>query len=357
METLPVETFLQQAREYPVLDVRTPAEYLHGHIPGAVNLPLFSNEERSVVGTLYKQKGRERALLEGLDLVGPRMRSIVEQALRIQHECSDPGISSSPLVPLETPLLVHCWRGGMRSGSIAWLLRLYGFRIRTLEGGYKRFRNHILETFEKPRSYVILGGKTGSGKTKIIAALRAAGEQVVDLEKLANHQGSAFGHLGKGTQPTEEHFQNRLGFQLDNLDDRRRIWLEDESRTIGRIALPLPLWNSMEKAPLFTIRVPHASRVRSLVEEYGSFPVPLLLEQVRKLQKRLGGVRTKAVMEALERNDLEAACETLLLYYDRAYQYGIDQREDSRVRTIETDETSPEHLAQMLIESARVAGY
>ncbi|MCB0261917.1 MAG: tRNA 2-selenouridine(34) synthase MnmH, partial [Calditrichaeota bacterium] len=157
---LSVEQFLKQSENSLVLDVRTPAEYQRGHIPGAANLPLFSNEERSVIGTLYKHQGREVAVLKGLEYVGPRMKAIVEN---IKEMAAGKDI------------LVHCWRGGMRSNSLAWLLKTSGLPVAVLNGGYKSFRQFVLSSFVQPYNIIVLSGATGSGKTAILKALQTMG--------------------------------------------------------------------------------------------------------------------------------------------------------------------------------------
>ena len=159
VQVVEIEEFLKLAKDYPILDVRSPGEYSHAHIPGAISFPLFSDEERAKIGTLYKQESREAAVREGLDIFGPNMRRMTEQA---------EAITSSQGAPQEKTLLIHCWRGGMRSGGVAWLLDLYGFKVFTLEGGYKVYRNWVLNMFEKRHLIRLVGGYTGSGKTSIL---------------------------------------------------------------------------------------------------------------------------------------------------------------------------------------------
>ncbi|MCB0214369.1 MAG: tRNA 2-selenouridine(34) synthase MnmH, partial [Anaerolineae bacterium] len=220
---LGVEPFLELSRHYPVIDVRTSAEFAKGHIPGAMNIPLFSNEERAIIGTTYKQVGQREAMLLGLEIVGPKMRHLIEH---IQT------------VATERTLLLHCWRGGMRSESVAWLAGLFGYRCYTLRRGYKGFRNYVLQMLELPSRLLILGGKTGSGKTEILQVLKQQGEQVIDLEGLAHHKGSSFGALGEADQPSQQQFENELAMQWRQLNLQRPVWLEDESRHIGKLSIP-----------------------------------------------------------------------------------------------------------------------
>ena len=271
---LTTDVFLERAAHWPVLDVRSPREYTAGHLPGAHCFPLFDDRERAQVGTTYKQIGAHEALLVGLELVGPKMRSLVEQA---RH-----------LAPTKE-VLVHCWRGGMRSESVAWLLATAGFTAHTLEGGYKAYRNHALESFRKIPQLVALGGATGSGKTAVLRALQARGEQVINLEALAHHRGSAFGGIGQTPQPTTEQFQNDLHHVWQQLDPRVRVWIEDESFSIGQVKLPIELWNAMRARPLVLLEVPRAARIQRLVQEYGSLDRLELERAVVTIQKRLGG--------------------------------------------------------------------
>ncbi|RYY95648.1 MAG: tRNA 2-selenouridine(34) synthase MnmH, partial [Chitinophagaceae bacterium] len=200
-----VTRFLELLPGALLLDVRSPSEYAHAHLPGAMSLPLFSDAERAQVGTAYKQQSREAAIKIGLDHFGPRMRATIETVERAARERD---LGPKPV------LCIYCWRGGMRSGAVAWLLDLYGFTVHVLDGGYKSFRNYVLETFTLPFRLRILGGYTGSGKTELLPQLKALGETVVDLEGLACHKGSAFGSIDMPPQPTQELFENLLALEL-----------------------------------------------------------------------------------------------------------------------------------------------
>ena len=302
------DVFLEKMARWPVLDVRSPAEYAAGHIPGAHRFPLFDNQERAQVGTTYKQIGSYEALLVGLELVGPKMRALVEHA----HD----------LTP-EKEVLVHCWRGGKRSESVAWLLNTAGLTAHTLVGGYKAYRNHVLASLREVPRLLVLGGATGSGKTAILHALQEMGEQVIDLEALAHHRGSAFGGIGQPEQPTTEQFQNNLHQAWRPLDPQRRVWVEDESFSIGGVKLPLEFWQAMQAQPLLLIEVPKAARVRRLVDEYGSLESVGLEQAILMIQKRLGGLRTQTALTALEQGDLSEVANILLEYYDKSYERSL----------------------------------
>ncbi|MCB0195434.1 MAG: tRNA 2-selenouridine(34) synthase MnmH [Anaerolineae bacterium] len=334
---LDVEPFLELSQRYPVIDVRTPAEFAKGHIPGAINIPLFSNEERAVIGTTYKQVGQTEAMLLGLEITGPKMRSLIEQ---IQA------------VAAEGTLLFQCWRGGMRSESVAWLAGLFGYRCYTLRRGYKGFRNYVLQTFDRPNRLLVLGGKTGSGKTEILQALKQRGEQVIDLEGLAHHKGSAFGALGEAAQPSSQQFENELAMQWRQLDPQRPVWVEDESRQIGKLSIPLALWQQMQAAKTLFIEVPVELRNCYLVEEYGHFPMSALLNAVERLEKRLGYQNAHLVVEALQANDLTTCCDILLRhYYDKSYVRSLSKR-NSPIHHIELDSLDPDRNADKLLAFA-----
>ena len=332
---LSVEEFLAKAQDLPVIDVRSPGEYDHAHIPGAVSIPLFDNEERAQVGTKYKQAGKDHAVLLGLELVGPKLANFVKQ--------------SKKLNPATKEVLVHCWRGGMRSGSFAWLLDTAGLTASTLVGGYKAYRNTVLTAFAEPRNLLILGGKTGSGKTDILKELAKLGEQVIDLEELAHHKGSSYGAIGQLPQPATEQFENELYQKWKVLNESRRIWLEDESRNIGSCFIPMPLWEQMRTAPVAFIDVPKDIRVNRLVAEYTGIDHSLLVEATERIRKRLGGKVTKDALDALANQDYSTVASVALDYYDKAYQHGLSQRESASIHTIEVQEDNPAQTAQRLI--------
>ncbi|MBA4140769.1 MAG: tRNA 2-selenouridine(34) synthase MnmH, partial [Segetibacter sp.] len=218
-----VEAFVSLSKIHPIIDVRSEGEYQHAHMPGAYALPLFSNEERKIVGTAYKQQSREAAIKTGLDFFGKKMRAMVEEVEKlIDERCKMERKNTayqSENYNSKT-ILIHCWRGGMRSGAVAWLLDLYGFKVFSLSGGYKAFRNSVLKQFEKEYDFRILGGYTGSGKTYVLHELENKGEKIIDLEYLAGHKGSAFGNIGFKPQPSQEMFENLLAVELDRIDDR-----------------------------------------------------------------------------------------------------------------------------------------
>jgi len=295
----------------PITDVRTPAEFIHGHIPGAFNLPLFSNEERVQVGTTYKQVGKEAAILLGFDLTGPKWSGFIRQALEIAPD---------------KKIAVHCWRGGMRSGAMAWALNLYGFEVYVIQGGYKSYRRWALQQFEKPYRLRVLGGMTGSGKTILLQQLPAVGEQIIDLEVLAQHQGSAYGSLNRLVQPTQEQFENNLAQQLSTLNNRKTIWVEDESISIGKRYVPKPFWDQMQEAPLLNLDTPPSQRIQNLLAEYGTLDKEFLITATERIRKRLGPEQTQTAIAAIRDNRMEEFIQLVLVYYDKMYRNGMAKR-------------------------------
>lgn len=292
------------SQEYAVVDVRTPAEYQQGHIVGSVNIPLFTNEERADVGTRYVQQSREEAIRRGLELVGPRLAGYVEQARA-----------------LGKPLVVYCWRGGMRSSSMSWLFSTSGLASQTIPRGYKGFRTAAAKHLAQPWKWRVVSGPTGSGKTTFLCGLAAGGEQVIDLEGLANHKGSSFGGIQQPAQPTTEHMMNRIHHAMRGFDLSHTVWLEDESRSIGRVHLPDVLYEAMKIAPRHVLETPLEVRVSNLVAEYGQLPPQELVAAFERIREKLGGERTNRAIEALTLGDVATAAEIALDYYDRTYAY------------------------------------
>ena len=315
-----IQDFLQQSKGKLLLDVRSPGEYDHAHIPSAISLPLFNDEERKIVGITYKHQSREEAIKIGLDFFAPKMRKIVDEAEAIlkcnQHERLNP----------KPEIFIYCWRGGMRSAAVAWLLDLYGFKVNTLAGGYKSFRNYVLRTFELPFQFKILGGYTGSGKTEVLVELGKQGETIIDLEKIASHKGSAFGSFKMPKQPSQEMFENLLACKLRQAQPP--IWLEDESQRIGNLNIPNAVWETMRQSPIIFLEIPFEERLNHIVEEYGACEKEKLIECVHRISKRLGGLDAKNTIEFLQTGNIKEAFRILLNYYDKRYLKGLHNREN-----------------------------
>jgi tRNA 2-selenouridine synthase len=367
--------FLTLAKTHPVLDVRSPGEYLHAHIPGAQSLPLFSDEERKVVGTAYKQESKQVAVKIGLKYFGVKMVEMVEtveamfkglqentvnptskgslktsnstqptntNSTKDSHSKSNlhqnPLTNSSTESPF-TPrtVLVHCWRGGMRSAGVAWLLDLYGYQVYTLQGGYKTYRGWVLEQFEKDYPIQILGGYTGSGKTEVLKALAKKSECVIDLEGLAGHKGSAFGNMGLPVQPSQEMFENKLAQALSNnapTEDIENpsptcIWMEDESQRIGTVNIPTVLYQKMRQKKVFFLDIPFESRLDYICIHYGKFPKEQLINAIIRIKKKLGGLETKTAINSLVEDDVRSSFRVLLQYYDKLYGKGLERNREN----------------------------
>ncbi|MBN2236467.1 MAG: tRNA 2-selenouridine(34) synthase MnmH [Bacteroidales bacterium] len=330
--------FLELAISLPIIDVRSPAEWALGHIPGSFNIPLFSNEERAIVGTRYKKAGKEFAVEKGLEIVGPKMLDFVRQAKKIAKN---------------KELLVHCWRGGMRSGSMAWLFEMAGLTATTLVGGYKAYRNYIRNEFDQEAKLIVLGGSTGSGKTDILKELEKSGEQFLDIEGIANHKGSAFGTIGQEPQPTNEQFENNLAHAWLAFDRTKHIWVEDESRNLGINGIPDPLFKQMRSAKLWRITVHKDARIKRLVKEYAHVDDALLVDSIHKIEKKLGGLLTKQCLDAIQEKSYDFVADITLDYYDKGYRFGNSKRDSKSIIDLEIDRDDPEKTALFLLDKIR----
>jgi tRNA 2-selenouridine synthase len=351
-----VEEFLRLGAKHPILDVRSPSEYGHAHIPDAVSFPLFSDEERAIVGTLYKQTGREAAVEKGLEFFGPRLNIYLRDAAQIIKQRKVERVEGTK----QSTLLVHCWRGGMRSAGIAWLLDLYGYEVLTLRGGYKAYRQWVLAQFEKDWNVRCIGGYTGSGKTELLGNMGNLGCHVIDLEHLARHKGSAFGGIGQtDRQPTQEMFENRLAKDLNKGNTHQgldrssgRIWIEDESQRIGTVNIPQPFWEQMRAKGVVFIDIPFEKRLSYIVEEYGTLDRSLLLAAISRLQKKLGGLETKNAIGYLLDNDIKNCFYILLKYYDKLYMKALEKRKErqSFFEMLRVHDESAIDLSKQIIE-------
>jgi tRNA 2-selenouridine synthase len=328
IEKIDIDSFLTISKTIPVFDVRSPAEYSHAHIPNAMSLPLFTDEERKVVGTLYKQKSKQDAIKAGLDFFGVKMKVMVEEVEAVFKKKNV--IINADNKP---SVIVHCWRGGMRSAGVAWLLDLYGFQVYTLIGGYKSYRKWVLAQFEKQYPLNVVGGYTGSGKTEIIKGLIKKNIPAIDLEEIAVHRGSAFGNIGLPKQPSQEQFENKLALQLYNCtlqaqEKHLPIWLEDESQRLGDVNIPRVFWEQMRFATLFFLDLPFEERLIHTVNMYGNLDKMKMIGAIIRIKKRLGGLEAKEAVSAFIEDRLEDCFRILLKYYDKQYTRGMETREN-----------------------------
>jgi tRNA 2-selenouridine synthase len=373
IQRLTIKDFLQASNGKLLLDVRSPSEYHHAHIPTAISFPLFTDEERKVVGTTYKQKSREDAIKIGLDFFAPKMRKMIEEVESLFTSGQSAGALHS-----KKEIFVYCWRGGMRSAGVAWLLDLYGFKVYTLAGGYKTFRNYVLQTFEQPFPFKIVGGYTGTGKTEVLNELQRRGETVIDLERIASHKGSAFGSFKMPPQPKQEMFENILATELlqkatgnnppatEQSGDKGTnspltnhhspltprpspIWLEDESQRIGDLNIPGAIWKQMRQSPIVFLEIPFEERLNHIVTEYGDCEKDKLIDSTRRISQRLGGLDTKNAIAFLENCEIKEAFRILLAYYDKHYLKGLHNRENisSLLTKIQCDAVTPLNAARL----------
>jgi len=333
IHAISAEEFLLTIETTPCFDLRSPAEYERGHIPGAVNIPLFDNEERTRVGTLYRQKGRSYAMEAGLEIVSAKALTMLKTFK--EHA---PGMR----------IALHCWRGGMRSSSVAWMLDLYGFHVSTLKGGYKAYRHFQELALLQFGNFRILGGYTGSAKTELLHELERAGLQVIDLEGVAHHRGSAFGWIKNEEQPTSEHFMNEVFHRFRRFDPEIPIWMEDESRSIGRVYLSPTLFARIKSSPMVLLDIPQSERIAYLNRVYGEVTPDEVRQVIHKVQKRMGGQHVKAALEALDTGNREEVLRLLLNYYDKSYRHSMEAH-TREVHTIAADSISIPELSKQLV--------
>lgn len=331
-----------------IIDVRSPAEFEHAHIPKAINLPLFNNEERKIVGTAYKQKSREEAIKIGLNYFGVKMSAMIETVEEIIAK------NKKNKDKNKLHIIVHCWRGGMRSAGVAWLLDLYGFKVSTIIGGYKSYRNWVLKQFEVSYKFRVIGGYTGSGKTETLYSLEKLGATIIDFEKIAGHKGSAFGNLAEIPQPTQEMFENNLALELF-LKKENSIWIEDESQRIGNINLPSKIHNQKQKATVYFIEIPFEERLEYIIKDYGKFSNDKLINAIIRIKKRLGGLDTKNAINFILENDIKNCFSILLKYYDKYYYNGLFLKEniDNILHKILCDKVDSKENANKLLNETQ----
>lgn len=328
-----------------IIDVRSPAEFEHAHIPSALNIPLFDNEQRAMIGTTYKKQSREAAIKAGLPLFGNKMLPMIESVEAWIKDRQNENDVSKPTI------YVHCWRGGMRSAAVAWLLDLYGYKVNQLTGGYKAYRNWVLEQFTIPYSLKVVGGYTGSGKTEILHALNEKNYAVIDLEGLAHHKGSAYGAIGQLPQPSQEMFENLLAEKLWEVNKKQKsIWIEDESQRIGTVLIPTPLFHLMRNSTCYFMTIPFEQRLAFIVEGYGKFDAQSLIEATERIQKRLGGLETKNAVAHIMQGELKEAFSILLKYYDKWYEKNTKNEVLPKIELIpvSSEIVDPIHNAQLL---------
>ena len=299
----------------PIIDVRSPNEYSQGHWPGAINIPLFSDTERDTIGKSYKKESRLKAIFIGLKVTLPKTTKLLELILDLTCK-QDEGNKS---------LRIYCWRGGMRSSAFAWLARTIGIKTNLLKGGYKNYRKWVLNQFEIDLPIRLIGGKTGTRKTDLLKYINNENIYVIDLEGTANHRGSSFGSLGLKKQPSTQQFENALAESISEFQksNAMEIWIEAESPNLGKCRIPNSLYKKMKQAPILEIIKTKNERIDNLVNVYSQNSQNELKDAVERISRRLGPQRTKEALDAIEKKEWSKACNAMLDYYDRCYEYEL----------------------------------
>jgi tRNA 2-selenouridine synthase len=298
-----------------VLDARSPSEYAEDHLPGAINTPVLDDAERALVGTVYKERSAFEAKRLGAPIAARNIARVIEERF------ADKPRSWRPLV--------YCWRGGGRSGSLAHVLRQVGWDAQRLDGGYKAFRRQVVADLDELPARVqfhVVTGATGSGKSRLLEALAAAGAQVLDLELLAAHRGSVLGELPDAPQPTQKSFETALWTALSGFDPARPVYVESESRKVGNLRVPERLIERMRAARCFRLEAAEPTRVALLMEDYAHFVArpEALAEKLACLTALHGRERIEGWIARLERGEWEPLVADLLAsHYDPAYRRSL----------------------------------
>ncbi len=301
----------------PLIDVRSPSEYYKGHMPNSINIPLFDNNERSIIGTIYKKEGRKKAVIEGLQFFEKKMELLLDNLFMN----IDSYKNSSEENKKEFFIRIYCSRGGMRSQSISWLLEKFKLNPVTLNGGYKTYRRWVLDSFSKKLKFVVIGGKTGTGKTRLLSLLEKYKYQTIDLEGFACHRGSTFGGLGMQEQPSNEQFENIIAEKLNSFKPSNNIFVEAESANIGKCKIPHEFFNQMKNSRRIEILRSESNRLDELINTYSVFRKEELKESLLRIKKRLGPQRTKIALESINKEKWDLVCRAVLDYYDKCYEY------------------------------------
>lgn len=334
------EVVQRLARFSAVIDARSESEFAEDHLPGATNWPTLSNAERAAIGTTYKQVSAFEARKRGAVIAARNIAAHLER-----HTLA---------LPRDWAPLVYCWRGGQRSGALATVLDAVGFKVAVLEGGYREFRRTVLrdlETLPAPLQFNVLAGRTGSGKSRLLAALAEQGAQVLDLEALARHRGSVLGLVPGDVQPAQKAFETALWQALRGFDPTRPVWAESESRTIGRLRVPEALLARLRESACVVVQMPVAARVALLMEDYGHFvrDTEAFCERLSALREHRGA-DTVARWQAMARAGEHAAVvqQLLVQHYDPVYERSMARNYAgfAQARVFELDDGSAASLGR-----------
>ena len=331
-----------------LIDVRSPGEYYKGHMPNSINIPLFNNEERAIVGISYKQNGKREAIIKGLEIVENKLDNLISEFISAEKIY----IKNKKLNSSINRFKIYCARGGMRSKSIFWLLSKLNYSVMILNGGYKNYRRSVLNKFNESIKIIIIGGKTGTGKTKLLNNLRNKNYQIIDLEFLANHRGSTFGSLGMKEQPSNEHFENLIAENLYNFDKNKEIYIEAESANIGRCRVPYELFKQMKESPRIEIIRSETDRINELVSTYSIYSKIELINSIKRITKRLGHERTKLAIKSVESANWVDVCKAVLEYYDKCYEYEL--KEKNNIKILDLSDVNENQIISLMIKKGLI---
>ncbi len=343
MQTVETITLPHDLNDFTeIIDVRSPMEFAEDHLPGAINLPVLNDQEREVVGTLHKTNPFAARRL-GAGMISANAATHLSNHLANKEKGYAP--------------LVYCWRGGMRSNSLAHILRSIGWRARVLQGGYKAFRNYsskdLVDLLANPElQLTVLAGPTGVAKTRILTTLAKEGAQVLDLEGLANHKGSILGLTPNTKQPSQKHFETRLWHTIQQFDPSQPIFTEAESNRIGSLHCPPALWKKLSASRVIAIDLPIKQRAAFLLDDYPYFTqAPDHLKTLlQKLIKLRGHQQVNSWIEQIDRKEWLAFVESILInHYDLAYRRAGEEKSNyqSASETLHLSDFSPESLKQV----------
>lgn len=330
----------QEKGNHTLVDVRSPKEFNEATIPGSINIPIFTTEERAEIGTLYKQVSQEAAKNRGLNIFSEKLPAFINEFKKI-----------------DTPITVFCWRGGMRSKTAATVLNLMDIHVTRLHGGIKAYRQWVVAELDKeifePNLYV-LNGYTGSGKTIMLDKLSEKGYPVIDLEKMANHRGSIFGQIGL-TPNKQKKFESLLVEAMNKYADEPFIFIEGESKRIGKVTLPDFFYDKKEASAQLFIDLPFEQRVDIILDEYHPYDNPdLFIDAFNIIKKHIHTPIAVEIEDALQTSDFYTAIKLLLeYYYDPRYDHHVDKYKKNQIVSIKatTVDNAIEQVEQFIAEN------